>query len=88
MEEQEAYEKALVIMMNYGYKPASLDEAEFILQSHINMMSNEKRDGKPRGEVHWTMLMVILHKLIEQKDIWTARENAGNSVMWLPYVIK
>lgn len=88
MTEKEAYDQAIYAIANFGYRSQSLAEAEIVLRSHIALMSDEKQGGKPNGPIHWALLMVILHKLIEQKDIWTAKEKAPKSVFWVPYVIK
>ena len=67
------YINQLTQVCNHKVEVKSLGQAEAYLSQHLDIMENEKRNGKPLGQTIWFLYSSILKDLIAIKQIHEAR---------------
>jgi hypothetical protein len=79
----EQYQKAVFDTLNYGVNIPSARHARMLIEIHMDMMEQEKAEGKPKGELIWFAYLSILKQLMVQKDFLEAKELSVSSDTFL-----
>lgn len=84
------YVDAVFRIVNYGITFKTSSEASRTLRTHIELMSQEKREGYPLGRAVWEGYMQIFKIIVRERDKLRARERHGDGYLWAPttYVCK